>query len=54
MLIQFFELNLMQIKYQYKVDIMVYQYQLVLLLQLIFHQYYKLTLDQMLMLQLNQ
>ena len=54
MLIQFFQLNLMQIKYQYKVDIMVYQYQLVLLLKLNNLQYYLRKLYQMLRLELNQ
>ena len=54
MLIQFLDLNLKKIKYNYQVDMMVQKYQLVLLLQLINHPYYPLKLDQMLSLQLNQ
>ena len=40
--------------YQYHVEKMVYQSQLVLLLKLIHHKYYPLTWDQMPRLQLNQ
>ena len=49
-----FQQNLNNMKQQYNVDKMAQKYQLIIMLKIMNHWYYPLTLDQMIRLQLNQ